>query len=171
MGSRLSHRADAACQRRAARAEPTPATPHLARPQVLFFGYSTLDAILAGPSTLRQGGVEPAVAAEALTLLVAKLAATAICLGSGLVGGTFAPSLFLGAVLGVAFHGAAASGLDAAIGVLQQVGRGAQTHPLSRSYPAFGVGRALHLADLARLPSPPCLSSSAPPISPHTCHT
>jgi H+/Cl- antiporter ClcA len=103
---------------------PIPRLPqNRARPQVLFFGYSTLDAILAGPSTLPQGGVEPAGAAEALTLLAAKLAATAICLGSGLVGGTFAPSLFLGAVLGVAFHGAAASGLDAAIGALPQVGR------------------------------------------------
>eukprot|EP00746_Dinoflagellata_sp_MGD_P058198 gnl/MRDRNA2_/MRDRNA2_249542_c0_seq1.p1 gnl/MRDRNA2_/MRDRNA2_249542_c0~~gnl/MRDRNA2_/MRDRNA2_249542_c0_seq1.p1 ORF type:complete len:212 (+),score=31.34 gnl/MRDRNA2_/MRDRNA2_249542_c0_seq1:1-636(+) len=40
-------------------------------------------------------------------LLVAKLIATSICIGSGLVGGTFAPSLFLGAVLGVAYQNAA----------------------------------------------------------------
>ena len=39
-----------------------------------------------------------------LDLLFAKLLATAICVGSGLVGGTFAPSLFFGAALGVAYQ-------------------------------------------------------------------
>jgi H+/Cl- antiporter ClcA len=39
-----------------------------------------------------------------LTLLVLKLITTAVAAGSGLVGGTFAPSLFFGAMLGAALH-------------------------------------------------------------------
>ena len=89
--------------------------------QVLFFGYSTLDAILAGVNGGEMRGADPKVALDAIMLLGAKLAATSICLGAGLVGGTFAPSLFLGAVLGVAFHAAANFGLDAAIDSLAQV--------------------------------------------------
>ena len=38
-----------------------------------------------------------------LTLLIMKLIATVICLGSGFVGGVFSPSLFMGAMLGGAF--------------------------------------------------------------------
>jgi H+/Cl- antiporter ClcA len=115
---------------------------------VLFFGYSTLDAILAGPSTLPQGGGDLIVTAEALTLLIAKLAATVICLGSGLVGGSFAPSLFLGAVLGVAFHGAAAAGLDAAIGVLPQVAPDTAVCPhtfLTQDFSRLEAGKAFDL--------------------------
>jgi len=33
-------------------------------------------------------------------LLLAKVAATSVCVGGGLVGGLFAPSLFLGALVG-----------------------------------------------------------------------
>ncbi len=33
-----------------------------------------------------------------------KAIVTAVCSGSGLVGGTFAPTLFLGATAGAAFH-------------------------------------------------------------------
>jgi len=64
-------------------------------PQVLFFGYETLNTLLAKnamPTTL------------ILSLLAAKTVATAISAGSGLVGGTFAPSLFLGGMTGAAFH-------------------------------------------------------------------
>lgn len=39
-----------------------------------------------------------------LSLLAVKMGATAIAAGSGLVGGTFAPSLFFGAMTGAAFH-------------------------------------------------------------------
>ena len=38
-----------------------------------------------------------------LTLLMMKLIATIVCLGSGFVGGVFSPSLFMGAMLGGAF--------------------------------------------------------------------
>jgi H+/Cl- antiporter ClcA len=34
------------------------------------------------------------------SLLLAKIAATSVCVGGGLVGGLFAPSLFIGALVG-----------------------------------------------------------------------
>lgn len=64
-----------------------------------------------------QGGVATAERLEGggglalLDLLGAKLVATSLCVGAGLVGGTFAPSLFFGAVLGVAYQSLAGSGL------------------------------------------------------------
>ena len=59
-------------------------------------GYATIQAILTGKLTM--------VALLAL-LLVSKLAATSISLGSGSSGGIFSPSLFMGATLGAAFAG------------------------------------------------------------------
>jgi hypothetical protein len=65
-------------------------------PQVLFFGYDTLSALLADNGYFSL----PVL----LALLFIKPLCTAICLGSGLVGGTVAPSLFLGAVVGASFQ-------------------------------------------------------------------
>jgi H+/Cl- antiporter ClcA len=63
-------------------------------PQILGIGYGTLEAIL------RDGRFPLSF----LTLLlVVKLIATAICLGSGLVGGIFAPAMFIGASLGAIY--------------------------------------------------------------------
>jgi H+/Cl- antiporter ClcA/CBS domain-containing protein len=63
-------------------------------PQILGVGYGTLDVIL-------KGEVFPL---GMLTLLLGtKLIATALSLGSGLVGGIFAPSMFLGACLGAIY--------------------------------------------------------------------
>ena len=73
-------------------------------PQILFFGYENISALLknnALPATM------------ALTLLVAKTLMTAVSAGSGLVGGTFALALFLGAMLGAAFQHGVAHGADA----------------------------------------------------------
>ena len=60
-----------------------------------FFGYDTLDALLADSQF-------------PLTLLVAlifwKPVMTSLSLGSGLVGGIFAPSMFLGATLGASYN-------------------------------------------------------------------
>ena len=64
-------------------------------PQTLFFGYDTLNALLA---------VQTFPTTEAMQLLVAKFATTTVAAASGLVGGTFAPSLFLGGMLGAAYH-------------------------------------------------------------------
>lgn len=65
-------------------------------PQILFFGYETLNTMLANSTAMSTGLI--------LSLLAAKIIATAVSAGSGLVGGTFAPSLFLGGMTGAAFH-------------------------------------------------------------------
>jgi H+/Cl- antiporter ClcA len=64
-------------------------------PQILFFGYETLNSLLA-KSSLPVGLI--------LSLLFIKTTTTAVSAGSGLIGGTFAPALFLGAMTGAAFH-------------------------------------------------------------------
>ncbi len=62
-------------------------------PQVFGVGYETLEVALRGHLTLiLMGG-----------LLLAKIAATSLTLGSGGSGGIFSPSLFMGAMLGGAF--------------------------------------------------------------------
>ncbi|MBW4497452.1 MAG: chloride channel protein [Oscillatoria princeps RMCB-10] len=63
-------------------------------PQIMGIGYETIEAILQDVEFSQQ---------LLLTLLGLKLVMTAISLGSGLVGGTFAPSMYLGASLGSAY--------------------------------------------------------------------
>jgi CIC family chloride channel protein len=62
-------------------------------PQIFNVGYNIIEAALANELVL---GV-------ALTLLILKLIATSLTLGSGGSGGVFAPSLFMGAMLGTVF--------------------------------------------------------------------
>ena len=62
-------------------------------PEVLGVGYEATDAALSDLYPLWL----------LLALIVAKTAATAICLGSGFAGGVFSPSLFIGAMVGGAF--------------------------------------------------------------------
>ena len=59
----------------------------LAFPQTLFSSYSTLDSLIAGNDMLPVSLL--------VTLLVVKLILTSFSLSSGLVGGVFAPSLFV----------------------------------------------------------------------------
>mgnify|MGYP006283992241 CR=1 FL=1 len=61
-------------------------------PQVMGVGYDTVNSALDGTLVLNL----------ALLLLIGKVAATSICIGSGMSGGIFAPSLYLGAALGTA---------------------------------------------------------------------
>ncbi|MCY7320353.1 MAG: chloride channel protein [Phormidesmis sp. CAN_BIN36] len=63
-------------------------------PQILGVGYETIEAMLRD--------VEFSLGLL-VALLVVKLLATAVSLGSGLVGGIFAPAMFLGATLGAAY--------------------------------------------------------------------
>jgi H+/Cl- antiporter ClcA len=63
-------------------------------PQILGIGYETIQAMLQG--------VDFSVTLL-LTLLTVKMVMTAISLGSGLVGGIFAPAMFLGASLGTLY--------------------------------------------------------------------
>ncbi len=65
----------------------------LAFPQVFGIGYAATNAALHGTLTLTL----------LLTLVVVKMAASAVCIGSGFGGGVFSPSLFMGAMLGGAF--------------------------------------------------------------------
>ena len=73
----------------------------LALPQVLGVGYGSVEKLVAGTA-----GVLPWVL---LAIVAAKLAATCLSIGAGVPGGTFAPSLVIGAALGAAMAG----GLDA----------------------------------------------------------
>ncbi len=59
-------------------------------PYVLGVGYSSIDMALAGKVSIQ----------FACLLLLGKLVATGVCIGSGMSGGIFAPSLFLGSMLG-----------------------------------------------------------------------
>ncbi|MFO8033004.1 MAG: chloride channel protein [Desulfohalobiaceae bacterium] len=63
----------------------------LALPRVLGVGYDTVNAALSGSLLWN----------TALFLLGAKLLATSLCIGSGMSGGILAPSLYLGATLGI----------------------------------------------------------------------
>jgi len=63
-------------------------------PRVLFFGYDTLNSLLTDTLPL------PLL----LTLLFLKVLTTSTATASGLVGGQLAPSLFIGATLGGAYH-------------------------------------------------------------------
>ncbi|NJL37823.1 MAG: chloride channel protein [Leptolyngbyaceae cyanobacterium RM2_2_4] len=63
-------------------------------PQVLGIGYGTLQVILEGKEFPLQ---------FLCLLLFVKLVATAVSLGSGFVGGIFAPAMFLGACLGAVY--------------------------------------------------------------------
>ena len=116
----------------------------LAFPQILFFGYETLNGLLANnslPTTL------------ILTLLVVKICSTALVAGSGLVGGTFAPSLFLGAMTGASFHNMASWLLTHGIqGQLIPALLGGNAVELA-DVPAYAmVGAASTLAALFRAP-------------------
>lgn len=73
-------------------------------PQTLFVGYTTLDQLIAGKLQFEF----PLL----LELLGSKLLLSAFSLGSGLIGGVFAPSLFFGATLGTAYHTVLASLID-----------------------------------------------------------
>ncbi|EKX54454.1 hypothetical protein GUITHDRAFT_160672 [Guillardia theta CCMP2712] len=66
-------------------------------PQVLFFGYETVNSLLAESATYVDD------TETLLTLMVLKVTLTASCVASGLMGGIFAPSLFFGATLGAAY--------------------------------------------------------------------
>ena len=62
-------------------------------PQALGVGYESINEVLDGQSIL---GV-------VALMLIAKILTTGLCVGSGMSGGVFAPSLFIGAMLGCLF--------------------------------------------------------------------
>ncbi|KAK9800336.1 hypothetical protein WJX73_004667 [Symbiochloris irregularis] len=82
----------------------------LAYPEVLYQGFGNVDAVL-------DVGVQGELYTAWLLsqIVVAKVVATALCRGSGLVGGLYAPSIFTGAALGSSF-GSVAQRVGAATG-------------------------------------------------------
>ena len=108
-------------------------------PQILFFGYETLNNLLSKKS-LSIGLI--------LTLLGVKTVTTAVSAGSGLVGGTFAPALFLGAMTGAAFH----NGFTFLFDTVLDLQRFPYLHGMA-DLPAYAmIGAASVLAALFRAP-------------------
>ena len=70
----------------------------LTYPEVLYWGFENVDILLE--SRLFQRRPPPVLL---LQLVGVKIVATSLCRGSGLVGGFYAPSLFIGAALGSAY--------------------------------------------------------------------
>ena len=70
----------------------------LVYPEVLYWGFENVDILLESRPFVK------GLSADLLLQLVAvKIAATALCRASGLVGGYYAPSLFIGGAAGMAY--------------------------------------------------------------------
>ncbi|KAH9652654.1 chloride channel protein CLC-f [Citrus sinensis] len=79
-------------------------------PGILYWGFTNVEEILHTGKTASAPGI------WLLTqLAAAKVVATALCKGSGLVGGLYAPSLMIGAAVGAVFGGSAAEIINSAI--------------------------------------------------------
>lgn len=70
----------------------------LAYPEILYWGFENVDILLESSPFAK------CLSADLLLQLVAvKIVATSLCRASGLVGGYYAPSLFIGAATGMAY--------------------------------------------------------------------
>ncbi|KAL2335840.1 hypothetical protein Fmac_010286 [Flemingia macrophylla] len=107
-------------------------------PGILYWGFTNVEEILRTGKTASAPGI------WLLTQLVAaKVIATALCKGSGLVGGLYAPSLMIGAAAGAVFGGFSAEIINSAI-----PGNAAVAQP-----PAYAlVGMAATLASACSVP-------------------
>ncbi|XP_073154441.1 chloride channel protein CLC-f isoform X2 [Henckelia pumila] len=79
-------------------------------PGILYWGFTNVDEILHTGKTASAPGIW--LLAQ---LSAAKVVATALCKGSGLVGGLYAPSLMIGAAVGAVFGGFAGELINPAI--------------------------------------------------------
>lgn len=79
-------------------------------PGTLYWGFTNVDEILHTGKTASAPGIW--LLAQ---LAAAKVVATALCKGSGLVGGLYAPSLMIGAAVGAVFGGSAGELINSAI--------------------------------------------------------
>ncbi|GAB2230345.1 hypothetical protein Droror1_Dr00014608 [Drosera rotundifolia] len=79
-------------------------------PGTLYWGFTNVDEILHTGKSASAPGIW--LLAQ---LVIAKVVATALCKGSGLVGGLYAPSLMIGAAVGAVFGGSAAELINSAI--------------------------------------------------------
>lgn len=109
-------------------------------PQILFFGYETLNGLLQNNSLPTD---------VVLTLLAVKIFTTAVSAGSGLVGGTLAPSLFMGGMVGASFHNIVIGTLEDIFHVSTEYG----SFFVLADVPAYAmVGAASTLAAVFRAP-------------------
>ncbi|CAI7793116.1 unnamed protein product [Closterium sp. NIES-53] len=79
-------------------------------PGVLYWGFSNVNEILHSRESASAPG--PKLMTQ---LIAAKIVATALCRGSGLVGGIYAPSLFIGSAVGSVYGSLAGAAIQAAI--------------------------------------------------------
>ncbi|KAK1273857.1 Chloride channel protein CLC-f [Acorus gramineus] len=107
-------------------------------PGILYWGFTNVDEILHTGKSASAPGI------WLLTQLAAfKVIATALCKGSGLVGGLYAPSLMIGAAVGAVFGGSAAEIINSAI-----PGNAAVAQPQAYAL----VGMAATLASVCSVP-------------------
>ncbi|KAM3225452.1 hypothetical protein ACQJBY_058289 [Aegilops geniculata] len=107
-------------------------------PGILYWGFTNVEEILHTGKSASAPGI------WLLTqLAAAKVVATALCKGSGLVGGLYAPSLMIGAAVGATFGGSAAYLINAAI-----PGSAAVAQPQAYAL----VGMAATLASVCSVP-------------------
>ncbi|MFS7963814.1 putative CBS domain, chloride channel, voltage gated, chloride channel, core [Helianthus anomalus] len=107
-------------------------------PGVLYWGFTNVDEIL------HTGKIASAPGIWLLAqLAIAKVVATALCKGSGLVGGLYAPSLMIGAAVGAVFGGSAGQLINSAI-----PGNNAIAEPQAYAL----VGMAATLASVCSVP-------------------
>ncbi|XP_073025905.1 chloride channel protein CLC-f-like isoform X4 [Primulina eburnea] len=79
-------------------------------PGILYWGFTNVDEILRTGKSASAPGIWLLV-----QLSAAKVVATTLCKGSGLVGGLYAPSLMIGAAVGAVFGGSAGQLINSAI--------------------------------------------------------
>ncbi|THF95425.1 hypothetical protein TEA_023035 [Camellia sinensis var. sinensis] len=79
-------------------------------PGILYWGFTNVDEILHTGKSVSAPGIW--LLAQ---LAAAKVVATALCKGSGLVGGLYAPSLMIGAAVGAVFGGSAVELINSAM--------------------------------------------------------
>ncbi|PPS16162.1 hypothetical protein GOBAR_AA04411 [Gossypium barbadense] len=107
-------------------------------PGILYWGFTNVNEILHTGKSASAPGI------WLLTqLAAAKVVATALCKGSGLVGGLYAPSLMIGAAVGAVFGGSAAELINSAI-----PGNAAVAQPQAYAL----VGMAATLASVCSVP-------------------
>ncbi|KAK3024331.1 hypothetical protein RJ639_043013 [Escallonia herrerae] len=107
-------------------------------PGILYWGFTNVDEILHTGKTASAPGIW--LLAQ---LAAAKVVATALCKGSGLVGGLYAPSLMIGAAVGAVFGGSAGQLINSAI-----PGNAAVAQPQAYAL----VGMAATLASVCSVP-------------------
>ncbi|KAL0301009.1 UNVERIFIED_CONTAM: Chloride channel protein CLC-f [Sesamum radiatum] len=107
-------------------------------PGILYWGFTNVDEILHTGKTASAPGIW--LLAQ---LSAAKVVATALCKGSGLVGGLYAPSLMIGAAVGAVFGGCAGELINSAI-----PGNAAIAEPQAYAL----VGMAATLASVCSVP-------------------